>query len=64
MFVARAGRTVMAIEVKSGRAWEKLPGMETFAAAFKPARRLLIGNDGISVEEFLARPPEHWVTPA
>jgi hypothetical protein len=60
-FVTRAGRVVTAIEVKSGRALETLPGMEAFAAAFKPKRTLLVGGDGIAVEEFLSRPVEHWV---
>ena len=60
-FVVRVGRTVIAIEVKSGRAREALPGMEAFATAFKPTRRLLVGGDGIALEEFLSRPVEHWV---
>src|SRR3989338_8943017 len=60
-FVVRVGRTVTAIEVKSGRAREALPGMEAFATAFKPTRRLLVGGDGIALEEFLSRPVEHWV---
>jgi hypothetical protein len=60
-FVVRAGRAVTAIEVKSGRARETLPGMEAFAAAFKPARTLLVGGDGIPVAEFLSKPVEHWV---
>ena len=60
-FVVRAGRAVTAIEVKSGRARETLPGMEAFTAAFKPARTLLVGGDGIPVEEFLSKPVEHWV---
>lgn len=60
-FVARAGRTVTAIEVKSGRARDAQPGLDAFAAAFKPRRRLLVGGDGIALEEFLARPVEHWL---
>lgn len=60
-FVVRAGRSVTAIEVKSGRARETRPGMEAFAAAFKPKRRLLVGGDGLALEEFLLRPVEHWV---
>lgn len=62
-FVVRAGRRVTAIEVKSGRAAETLQGMEAFAAAFKPQRKLLVGADGIPVEEFLTRPVSHWVGP-
>ena len=60
-FVARASRTVTAIEVKSGRRREIPSSMEAFGAAFKHARRLLVGGDGIAIEEFLLRPVEHWV---
>ena len=62
-FVVRAGRSLTAIEVKSGRARGSLPGMAAFAEAFGPNRRLLVGGDGIPVEEFLSRPAEHWVGP-
>jgi len=60
-FVVRAGRTVTAIEVKSGRSRDTLPGMEAFSAAFKPRRKLLVGGDGIALEEFLSQPVLHWV---
>ena len=60
-FVARAGRAVIAIEVKGGRAREAQPGLDAFAEAFKPKRRLLVGGDGIPVGDFLAQPVEHWL---
>jgi len=60
-FVVRAGRTVIAIEVKSGRAPRAFPGLGAFAEAFTPKRTLLVGGDGISLEEFLTRPVEHWL---
>ena len=60
-FVVRAGRRLTAIEVKSGRATDTLPGMEAFASAFKPQRKLLVGGDGIPVDEFLCQPVAHWV---
>ncbi len=60
-FVVRAGRVLTAIEVKSGRASESLPGIAAFSAAFKPKRTLLVGGDGIAIDEFLSRPAEHWV---
>jgi predicted AAA+ superfamily ATPase len=41
-FVARAGRRVIAIEVKSRRARHVQPGAATFADAFKPERTLLV----------------------
>ena len=58
----RAGRSVTAIEVKSSRARDVHPGLAAFAEAFKPKRKLLIGGDGITVEAFLARPVEHWIS--
>ena len=60
-FVVKAGRRLTAIEVKSGRAPQAHRGMEAFAAAFKPQRSLLVGGDGIAVDEFLGRPVEHWI---
>jgi len=60
-FVTRTGRTLSAIEVKSGRSPDAQPGLVAFAAMFKPRRSLLIGGDGIAIEEFLLRPVEHWV---
>jgi len=60
-FVLRAGRVVVAIEVKSGRAPEALPGLTDFAATFKPRRTLLVGGDGIGLEDFLTKPVEHWL---
>ncbi len=61
-FVVRVGRRLIAIEVKSGRAQEVLPGMQAFNEAFKPDRLLLVGGDGIAVEDFLRQPIEHWLT--
>src|SRR6266566_1140285 len=51
-FVVRVGRTLTAIEVKSGRSRDTPPGLTAFAEAFKPARKLLVGGDGIPVEAF------------
>ena len=62
-FVSRAGRTVVAIEVKSGRAPSALPGLAAFGEAFKPKRSLLVGGDGIPVDEFLSRPVTDWLQP-
>lgn len=60
-FVVRAGRSVTAIEVKSGRAREGRPGIAAFADAFRVKRKLLVGADGVPIEEFLSRPVENWV---
>lgn len=60
-FVARAGKAVTAIEVKSGRVRDVHLGMAAFAAAFKPKQALLVGADGIALETFLSQPVEKWV---
>lgn len=60
-FVAKAGRTLVAFEVKSGRQPASLPGLAAFTDAFKPRRALIVGGDGIPLEEFLTRPAEHWL---
>ena len=60
-FVVRAGRRLAAIEVKSGRAHDALPGMQAFNAEFKPDRLLLVGGDGIPVEDFLCSPLQKWL---
>ena len=60
-FVTRAGRAVTAIEVKSGRRREARPGLAAFSETQGRVRTLLVGGDGIAVEEFLTRPVEHWV---
>lgn len=60
-FVVKAGRRLTAIEVKSGRAPQAHPGTAAFAQAFKPKRTLLVGGDGIALDDFLMQPVAHWV---
>jgi predicted AAA+ superfamily ATPase len=60
-FVIKAGRRLVAIEVKSGWPKGSLAGTAAFVEAFKPQRTLLVGGDGIPVAEFLDQPVEHWV---
>lgn len=61
-FVVKAGRRLTAIEVKSGRAPQAHPGTAAFVQAFKPKRTLLVGGDGIALDDFLMQPVAHWVT--
>lgn len=60
-FVVRAGKDVLALEVKSGRGRDSLAGMGAFEDAGHATRALLVGGDGIGLEEFLSRPVEHWL---
>ena len=60
-FVLQQGKTTVAIEVKSGARREMLPGMDAFVRLFKPKRQLLVGGQGIALEEFLSKPAAHWL---
>jgi hypothetical protein len=60
-FVVRHGRRLTAIEVKSGRAPLAHSGTAAFAQAFRTQRTLLVGGDGVAVDEFLGAPVLHWV---
>lgn len=59
-FVLRRGRRVVAIEVTSGRRKTSLSGLEVFGREFGVRRKLLVGGQGISVEELLERPAAFW----
>lgn len=60
-FVLRKGESLTAIEVKSSRRRERLPGIEAFSRTFQPSRKLLVGSGGIALDEFLRSPPEAWL---
>jgi predicted AAA+ superfamily ATPase len=53
-FVTERGRQLTAIEVKSGRRRDGLPGMVAFEEAFGPVRKRLVGGDGTPLDAFLA----------
>lgn len=60
-FVVRSGRSLMAIEVKSGGVRAEASGLDAFAAAFGPQRLLMVGGDGIPIGAFLERPVRDWL---
>lgn len=60
-FILRAGRTAVAIEVKSGYARGTFPGMEALSRQFRIQHKLLVGPGGIGVEDFLLKPVAEWL---
>lgn len=60
-FVVESGKTVVGIEVKSSKKEYILKGMEEFCKTFDVKRQLLVGGQGIPVEEFLTSPVEKWM---
>ena len=65
-FVLKRGGRVVAIEVKSGeermarRGRRPLPGMAAFEERFSPCGRLLVGVEGIPLNEFLTASAGEW----
>lgn len=59
-FILSRGKALVALEIKSGRRKVSLPGIETFSKEFQIKRKLLIGAQGISIEDFLLTHPLQW----
>ena len=59
-FVLERGRRLVSVEVKSNGRGFNLSGRKEFAKSFNPERSLLVGRDGIHIEEFLSVPAGYW----
>ncbi len=57
-FVIQKGKSLVAIEVKSGKRTYYLPGLDNFASKFDVTKKLLIGSGGISFEKFSRLHPD------
>lgn len=55
-YVLTAGNEVAALEIKSGRQG-KLSGLQAFKDHYKKARVMVVGGNGIPLEQFLSTPP-------
>jgi uncharacterized protein len=60
-FVLKKGRSLAAIEVKSGQEGGALSGIDEFSKAFRPRKLLLIGAGGISLTKFLSESIMKWI---
>lgn len=60
-FVVETPTGVTALEVTSARRKDSLPGLGEFAARYPEARTLLVGGQGIPLEEFLLSDPARWL---
>lgn len=57
-FILTRGDRVVALEVKSGKQKNVLSGMNRFVQHFKPHRSLVVGRQGMPLNEFFATPVE------
>ncbi len=61
-FVLSRRKSLVALEVKSGRRKVTLPGIEVFSTEFRVTKKLLVGAQGIPVEKFLLTSPPKWLS--
>ena len=60
-FIVRTPQRLIAIEVKSSHTSGTHAGLERFSNAFHPDTVMLLGPDGLLIEQFLSIPPEDWM---
>jgi len=59
-FVMEKGHRLIGIEVKSTVRGDNSVGLAQFEEHFSPERIMLVGGQGIALEEFLAQPAGYW----
>lgn len=59
-YVVSRSRDIWAMEVKSGSSG-KAAGLSRFRSRYPDAKALLVGAQGIPVEEFFIKPPQAWL---
>jgi hypothetical protein len=60
-FIVERGRRRVAIEVGSAKGKGALPGIEAFKKEFGETKTLLVGRQGVPLEEFLRMSPADWL---
>lgn len=60
-FILTKGKDIVAIEVKSGKKKEVLPGIALFAKIYAPKKVLLVGTGGMEIKDFLALAAEQII---
>lgn len=55
------GPALAAFEVKSGARRRSVSGLDEFARCFPHARRMIVGQGGAPLSEFLTTPALEWV---
>lgn len=59
-YILKRGNQIIAIEVKSHQKRIKTSGLTKFRAKFPNAKPMLVGSDGVSLQEFLSYEADHW----
>ena len=59
-FVLQRGPRLVAFEVKSHQGQADRRGLAAFRERFRPVRTVVVGGDGVVLEEFLSVPADDW----
>jgi hypothetical protein len=59
-FVLQRRKKIVAVEVKSGARRQSLRGMSGLLKIRRSARPLLVGGQGLTLDEFLSKPADAW----
>ena len=59
-FVLRRGQKVIAVEVKSGKQRSNIGGLKEFSQRIEVLRSIVVGRNGIPIQEFLLKPAGYW----
>jgi hypothetical protein len=60
-FVLAKGKQLTTIEVKGQPGIAKISGMDSFCKQFPVNKQLIVGGQGITLEDFLSHPAPHWL---
>lgn len=60
-FVIGDGHRMTAVEVKSNVGFAAPKGLDIFASQYAGTRKLLVGDGGVALAEFLSRPAADWL---
>lgn len=60
-FIIRKGKNLIAVDIKNARKGKNIQGIDTFIKNCHPTKILIVGEGGISIEEFLLSPLEAWM---
>ena len=60
-FILAKGKKLTAIEVKSAPNPVLSKGLDLFGQKYSHARKILVGNGGVALAEFLSHPAEYWL---
>jgi hypothetical protein len=60
-YILAKGKQLTTIEVKSQPGTAKISGMASFCKQFPINKQLIVGGQGIALEDFLSKPAAHWL---